>query len=64
VREGGRTGRRTRRTRRSGYRTKNKTPTRQCGELQEPQKCMSEQILTPNSTGGGIPTPVTKTNIF
>jgi hypothetical protein len=25
---------------------------------------MSEQILTPNSTGGGIPTPVTKTNIF
>jgi len=31
-REGGRTGRRTRRTRRSGYRTKNKNPTRQCGE--------------------------------
>jgi hypothetical protein len=31
---------------------------------QEPQKCMSEQILTPNSTGGGIPTPITKTNIF
>ena len=28
------------------------------------QKCMSEQILTPNSTGGGIPTPVTKTNSF
>jgi len=31
--EGGRTGRRTRRTRRSGYRTKNKNPTRQCGEI-------------------------------
>jgi len=30
-REGGREGRRTRR-RRSGYRTKNKKPTRQCGE--------------------------------
>jgi len=29
-REGGREGRRTRR--RSGYRTKNKNPTRQCGE--------------------------------
>jgi len=28
--EGGRTGRR---TRRSGYRTKNKNPTRQCGEI-------------------------------
>ena len=31
-REDGKEGRRTRR-RRSGYRTKNKNPTRQCGEL-------------------------------